>query len=103
MRENNKNLRIILTFAVFILVLALLYLAQNIFDDYKIRVLNLAAVYVVLGLGLNLINGITGLFSLGHAGFMMIGAYTAALLSMPLAAKEMNFYMKPLIAPAAAL
>lgn len=99
MREKNKNLKTILTLFAIVLVLAALFVVQNFFDDYKIRILNLAAVYVVLGLGLNLINGFTGLFSLGHAGFMMIGAYTAALLSMPFAAKQMNFYMKPLIAP----
>jgi len=37
---------------------------------------------VILAVSLNLINGFTGLFSIGHAGFMAIGAYTAAAVSV---------------------
>ncbi|MCL2324867.1 MAG: branched-chain amino acid ABC transporter permease [Actinomycetia bacterium] len=37
-------------------------------------------IYVVLAVSLNLITGFTGQFSLGHAGFMAIGAYTAAII-----------------------
>lgn len=43
--------------------------------------LNLIAVYVVLALGLNMINGMAGMFSLGHAGFWAVGAYTAAIMA----------------------
>ncbi len=42
--------------------------------------LNLILINMILGLGLNLITGITGQFSLGHAGFMAVGAYTTALV-----------------------
>ena len=66
-------------------------------DSYKVKVLNLCAIYIILGLSMNLINGFTGLFSLGHAGFMAIGAYTVAILTMPLEAKTMNYYMKPMV------
>lgn len=41
----------------------------------------LAGLYVTLAVSLNLINGITGQFSMGHAAFYMIGAYTAALVT----------------------
>lgn len=48
--------------------------------------LQLTLVYVlvniILAMSLNLVNGYTGQFSLGHAGFMAIGAYTSAFLSM---------------------
>ena len=37
---------------------------------------------IILGVSLNLINGFTGQFSLGHAGFMAVGAYTGAILTM---------------------
>jgi len=103
MGNNNQRTRLILTGAALVLAVIGLYIANNFFDDYKIRILNLSAVYVILGLGLNLINGFTGLFSLGHAGFTMIGAYTAALLTMTPDAKIMNFYMKPIIAPLATI
>lgn len=99
MREDYSMLKLVLTAGALLLAGAAVFMAETFFDDYKIRILNLAAVYVILGLGLNVINGFTGLFSLGHAGFMMIGAYTAALLSMTPADKALNFYMKPLIAP----
>lgn len=41
----------------------------------------LAGVYVTLAVSLNLINGITGMFSIGHAAFFQIGAYTVAFLA----------------------
>jgi len=37
---------------------------------------------IILALGLNLITGVTGQLSMGHAGFMSLGAYTSAILSM---------------------
>lgn len=45
------------------------------------RLITLAGLYVTLSVSLNLINGITGQFSIGHAAFFQIGAYTAAILS----------------------
>ena len=53
-------------------------------DPYINQVLTLTGVYLITALGLHLITGITGQFSFGHAGFMSIGAYTAALLSLHL-------------------
>jgi branched-chain amino acid transport system permease protein len=75
-----------------------LVVADLFFDSFTVRVLNLSAIYVVLALSLNLVNGFTGLFSLGHAGFMAVGAYTCALLTMTPEQKEMNFFLEP-IAP----
>ncbi|HHY70100.1 MAG TPA: branched-chain amino acid ABC transporter permease, partial [Thermoanaerobacterales bacterium] len=60
------------------------------------RILNLCAINAVLALSLNLTNGFTGLFSLGTAGFMAVGAYTSALLTMPPSVKTMNFFMQPI-------
>lgn len=45
------------------------------------RLVALAGMYVTLAVSLNLINGITGQFSIGHAGFFQVGAYTAGILS----------------------
>jgi branched-chain amino acid transport system permease protein len=44
--------------------------------------LDLIGVYVVLALGLNMINGMAGMFSLGHAGFWAIGAYASAAMTV---------------------
>jgi branched-chain amino acid transport system permease protein len=51
------------------------------FDEYNFYILNLALVNLVGALGLNLLIGITGLLSLGHAAFLGVGAYTCALLT----------------------
>jgi branched-chain amino acid transport system permease protein len=75
-----------------------LVVADLTFDAFLIRVLSLCAIYVVLALSLNLVNGFTGLFSLGHAGFMAVGAYTSALLTLGPEGKETNFFLEP-IAP----
>ncbi|MGI6751621.1 MAG: branched-chain amino acid ABC transporter permease [Anaerovoracaceae bacterium] len=52
-----------------------------IITPFYLVVLQKIFIDAMLGLGLNLITGITGQFSLGHAGFMAIGAYTAALMT----------------------
>lgn len=49
--------------------------------DYLIYMANLVGIAVVSALGLNLLTGFTGQISLGHAAFMGIGAYTAAILA----------------------
>ncbi|MBR1437142.1 MAG: branched-chain amino acid ABC transporter permease, partial [Synergistaceae bacterium] len=54
--------------------------APTFLNGYWQRILNLIAINAILALSLNLIYGITGMFSLGHAGFMAIGAYVSALL-----------------------
>lgn len=45
-------------------------------------------IFIMLTVALNLSNGFTGVFSLGQIGFMALGAYTAALLTLPLAVKQ---------------
>ncbi|MFQ9472282.1 MAG: ABC transporter permease subunit [Oscillospiraceae bacterium] len=51
-------------------------------------VLKKGAVYSLVAVSMNLLNGFTGLFSLGQAGFMLLGAYTYAILTVPVAAKD---------------
>lgn len=94
-----KKRNMILTIVFLVLLVVFLLYADRKFDAYKLRILNLCAIYTILGLSMNLINGFTGLFSLGHAGFMAVGAYTTGLLTMSLAAKQQNFFMAPLISP----
>ncbi|MEO8431368.1 MAG: branched-chain amino acid ABC transporter permease [Acidobacteriota bacterium] len=49
---------------------------------YVLQVLCLAGINVILAVSLNLINGFTGQFSIGHAGFMAIGAYASAYVTV---------------------
>jgi branched-chain amino acid transport system permease protein len=52
--------------------------------EYAMRILLLCGINAIVAVGLNLINGTTGQFSIGHAGFMAIGAYTTSLLVITL-------------------
>ena len=74
---------------LFLLVLPFAGLGQ-----YLIRVCVMVGIYYMLGMGLNILIGYTGLVSLGQCGFYAIGAYTAALLMLRL---HMNFFPSMLI------
>ena len=56
-------------------------------------VLQLGAIYALVAVSMNLLNGLTGLFSLGQAGFMALGAYTFGILTIPVANRDMVFYL----------
>jgi branched-chain amino acid transport system permease protein len=89
----------VLTLAFLLVLTGFIFVADRFFDLYMVRIFNLCAIYSILGLSMNLINGFTGLFSLGHAGFMAVGAYTTALLTMPTDVKHQIFYMVPMMKP----
>ncbi len=93
-KPKGKNIKYTAAFVLFLCLF--LYYADKNFNAYQVRVLNLCAIYTILGLSMNLINGFTGLFSLGHAGFMAVGAYACALLTMPAAAKDRIFFLAPI-------
>jgi len=97
--KGKKKDYLLLKIATIFLVILFLFIAQRSFDAYILRILNLSGIYVILGVSLNLINGFTGQFSLGHAGFMAIGAYASALLYMSPELKEVNYFIAPLIWP----
>jgi branched-chain amino acid transport system permease protein len=54
----------------------------GIINPYYTRILMLCGISVTLAVSLNLINGFTGQFSIGHAGFMAVGAYSSAYFSV---------------------
>lgn len=83
--------------AIAIVCLVTLTAMGNTLGSYEVRVLNLCAIYTILGLSMNLINGFTGQFSLGQAGFMAIGAYTTTLLTLPAEVKARVFYLEPIV------
>ena len=59
----------------------LISLFANRINPYALFVLYNIGINIILAVSLNLINGYTGQFSLGHAGFMAVGAYTAAVIT----------------------
>jgi branched-chain amino acid transport system permease protein len=60
-----------------------LLLINLILNGYYLRIVNLVGINIILVVSLNLTNGFTGVFSLGHSAFMALGSYTVALTTMP--------------------
>ena len=63
-------------------LLALDWALPRLFNPYVTQVVMLCGINVILAVSLNLINGFTGQFSIGHAGFMAIGAYASAMMTL---------------------
>jgi len=63
-------------------ILALLLLFPQVLSTYQINIMITALMYVVLGLGLNIVVGVAGLLDLGYVAFYAVGAYTYALLHL---------------------
>ena len=76
-------------------LLALVIVLENTMKSTHMlfTVLKKGAVYAVVASSMNLLNGFTGLFSLGQSGFMLLGAYTYAILTIPVAARESVYYI----------
>ena len=84
MKKNNKRESIIIA-VILLVVLAVAFYLDAKLPSYHIaiKVIKKAAVYSLVAVSMNLLNGFTGLFSLGQAGFMLLGAYAYAVLSIP--------------------
>lgn len=84
MKKSTKN---IINIALLVLMFAVLYLLEQHFGrrSMLITVLKKGAIYALIAVSMNLLNGFTGLFSLGQAGFMLVGAYAYAVLTIPMA------------------
>ncbi len=88
--------RTILNFIFLAAFFALLFLFEGRLDTYTARILNLVAINAILAISLNLIYGFTGMFSLGHAGFMAIGAYACTILILTPGQKTMMWLLTPI-------
>ena len=86
--KKKKLTKLLITAACLIVLYALcIWMDQAITATSKfymlITVVRKSAVYALVAVSMYLLNGFTGLFSLGQAGFMLIGAYTYAIFSIP--------------------
>jgi len=88
--QKRKNIISFVCVAAFLIIV--LVLDQIIKPTSKMSmlliVLQKGSVYALAAVSMNLLNGFTGLFSLGHAGFMLIGAYTYAMFTIPNSARD---------------
>ncbi len=88
MRTADKSLYSRIGAFVLVFTLLLILGSLHIFTNlYFQRLAVLVAINIILAVSLNLSNGFTGTFSLGHIGFMAIGAYVGALFTLAPAAK----------------
>jgi len=78
--ESSVTKKIISLSLTFVIVQILIYV--NIINSYLQATLATICINIILAVSLNLITGFTGQFSLGHAGFMSIGAYVCAIITM---------------------
>ena len=88
LRKNKKKDGIytaVALAAMFVLLLVMELTMKR--TSILFTVLKKGVIYALVAVSMNLLNGFTGLFSLGQAGFMLIGAYTYAILTMPVAVK----------------
>lgn len=89
----NKKTKSVLSVAVILLFLILVYVGDIAIpagSNWKmlITVIEKGSIYALVAASMNLLNGFTGLFSLGQAGFMLIGAYTYAIFTIPAASHD---------------
>ena len=86
----HQKTRIYRTLACIAAFYILLFVLEQVVPSYSMLfpVLKKTAVYALVAVSMNLLNGFTGLFSLGQAGFMLLGAYTYAILMVPEASRE---------------
>lgn len=70
-------------YVVFLLIYLILVALHKfgVINAYLFQVITIAGINVIMTISLNMVIGITGQFSMGHAGFMSIGAYISAILS----------------------
>jgi len=73
---NLKNMKLVMAALVFYVVVQVLSLT-GVLNGYFMVIINRSLIAVVFAVSLNLINGITGQFSLGHMGFAAVGAYVS--------------------------
>ena len=86
MKKNNKRESIIIAVILLVILAVAFYLDAKLPSYHiAIKVIKKAAVYSLVAVSMNLLNGFRGLFSLGQAGFMLLGAYAYAVLSIPVA------------------
>ena len=81
----NKKKEMIISAALIAAGLAVLFILERVIPSTAMlfTVLKKGAIYALVAVSMNLLNGFTGLFSLGQAGFMLVGAYTYGVLTIP--------------------
>ena len=85
----------LITFAIVLALTLVTMVLENVISPGSLlfTVIKKGAVYSLVAVSMNLLNGFTGLFSLGQAGFMLLGAYAYAIFMIPDAARDSVYYL----------
>lgn len=78
----NVKRTLVIPIVAFVILWALDFVFPSIFNGYFQTLIIYSGINIILAVSLNLVNGFTGQFSIGHAGFMAAGAYSSAYLTM---------------------
>jgi len=78
-------------------ILSILIPQFGILDAYVQIIIIYVGINIILATSLNLINGYMGEFSVGHAGFMAVGAYVSALLTTQVIPPDLKVWLFPLV------
>lgn len=91
----NKKTKLLLNLALVVLCVVMLFLleANKSTQGMLVSILQKSAIFAIVAVSMNLLNGFTGQFSLGQAGFMSIGAYVTAVLTIPVKSLDGVYYM----------
>ena len=84
--KQKSRVPVILSFLIILAVYVAVFIAEQNLPPTSMlfTVLKKGATYALVAVSMNLLNGFTGIFSLGQAGFMLVGAYTYAIFTIPL-------------------
>ena len=93
MQSAKPSLGAVLTGVIVLLIYAAVFVLEQIVPPTSMlfTVLKKGATYALVAVSMNLLNGFTGHFSLGQAGFMLIGAYTYAILTIPVESRAVVY------------
>ena len=88
--NKNRKRDFIISLGLLACLFLVLVILENVLPRTSIlfTVLKKGAIYALVAVSMNLLNGFTGLFSLGQAGFMLLGAYTYAIFTIPSASRD---------------
>ena len=85
--EKKSKTPAIITWVIIAIIYAAVFAAEQLLPPTSMlfTVLKKGATYALVAVSMNLLNGFTGIFSLGQAGFMLIGAYVYGIFTIPVA------------------
>ena len=100
--EDKKTPTGVLSLRWWLLAVAVAWLLNawlpGVMSSYYFDILMLAGINIILSVSLNLVNGFTGQFSMGHAGFMSVGGYMSAYITTELITSHPQMMEQPLAA-----